>query len=53
MSDFKLKLLTEWTPLSYTSNMIKESREKNDGKIVLRGVRRTQIFSHLEMIVII
>jgi hypothetical protein len=38
MSDFKLKLLTEWTPLSYTSNMIKESREKNDGKIVLRGV---------------
>ena len=38
MSDSTLKLLTEWTPLSYTTNMIKESKEKNGGKIILRGV---------------
>ena len=34
----QLKLLTEWTPLSYTPKMIKESKERNDGKILLRGV---------------
>ena len=33
-----LKLLTEWTPLSYTAEMIKESREHNDGKVLLKGV---------------
>ena len=33
-----LKLLTEWTPLSYTSEMIKESRELNDGKVLLKGI---------------
>ena len=33
-----LKLLTEWMPLSYTSDMIKESRDQNGGKILLRGV---------------
>ena len=38
MSDNKLKLLTEWTPLSYTTSMIKESKESNGGKIILRGV---------------
>jgi len=33
-----LKLLTEWTPLSYTVDMITESKEKNDGKIFLKGI---------------
>ena len=33
-----LKLLTEWTALSYTADMIKESKEVNDGKIFLKGV---------------
>ena len=34
----KLELLTEWTPLKYDKDLIKESSEINDGKIVLRGV---------------
>ena len=33
-----LKLLTEWMPLSYTPDVIKESKERNGGKIFLRGV---------------
>ena len=33
-----IKLLTEWTPLTYTSTLIQESKEQNGGKIVLRGV---------------
>lgn len=33
-----LKLLTEWRPFEYNSDMIKESREKNGGKVVLKGV---------------
>ena len=33
-----LKLLTEWLPLSYTSDLVKESKTRNDGKIFLRGV---------------
>tara|TARA_B100000131_G_C18027047_1_gene576837 strand:+ start:527 stop:1141 length:615 start_codon:yes stop_codon:yes gene_type:complete len=33
-----LKLLTEWRPFEYSADMIKESREKNDGKIILKGV---------------
>ena len=33
-----LKLLTEWTPLSYTVEMIKESKDTHGGKILLRGV---------------
>lgn len=33
-----LRLLTEWAPFSYTSDMIKESREKNNGKIVMKGI---------------
>jgi len=33
-----LKLLTEWTPLRYTAEVIKESKDKNDGKIILKGV---------------
>lgn len=31
-------LLTEWTPIQYTSELIKESREKNGGKIILKGI---------------
>ena len=37
MSDTK-KLLTEWTPLSYTPKLIKESMGENDGKILLNGI---------------
>ncbi|MAG25301.1 primosomal protein [Candidatus Pacearchaeota archaeon] len=33
-----LQLLTEWTPLQYTVQTIKESKERNNGKVVLRGV---------------
>lgn len=33
-----LKLLTEWRPFEYTTDMIKESREKNGGKVILKGV---------------
>jgi hypothetical protein len=33
-----LKLLTEWRPFEYSKDMIKESRENNDGKIILKGV---------------
>ena len=34
----KLKVISDWTPFEYTSDMIKESREKNGGKIVMKGV---------------
>tara|TARA_B100000029_G_C17440093_1_gene911136 strand:+ start:225 stop:836 length:612 start_codon:yes stop_codon:yes gene_type:complete len=37
MSD-SLKLLTNWTPFEYTSNTIKESKEENGGKIVMKGI---------------
>ena len=33
-----MKLLTEWTPFAYTPEMIKESREKHGGKIVMKGI---------------
>ena len=33
-----LKLLTEWTPFEYNADTIKESREINDGKVVMKGV---------------
>ena len=32
------KLLTDWTPFEYTTDMIKESREQNGGKIVMKGI---------------
>jgi len=32
------KLLTEWAAWSYTPEMIKESREKNSGKIMMKGI---------------
>jgi len=37
MSENK-KLLTEWTPLSYTTDLIKESIEDNNGKLLLNGI---------------
>ena len=33
-----LKLITDWTPFEYTSEQIKESKEQNSGKIMLKGV---------------
>jgi len=33
-----LKLLTEWTPLQYTSQSINESKAVNEGKILLSGI---------------
>jgi len=33
-----LKVLSDWAPFEYSKEMIKESREKNDGKIILRGI---------------
>ena len=33
-----MKLLTEWMPLSYSRELIQESKLKNSGKIFLRGV---------------
>lgn len=33
-----VRLLTSWTQFSYTPDMIKESRDKNGGKIVMKGV---------------
>jgi len=34
----KKKLLREWTPLSYDKKQIKESRELNGGKLLVKGV---------------
>jgi hypothetical protein len=33
-----LTLLKEWTPLQYTTDLVKESRSLNGGKILLKGV---------------
>ena len=33
-----LKLITDWTPFEYTAEMIKESRDLNNGKILMKGV---------------
>lgn len=38
MGDATLRLLTSWTPFDYTPAMIRESREQNGGKIVMRGI---------------
>lgn len=32
-----MKLLTEWCPISYSKEMINESKRVNNGKIILRG----------------
>ena len=34
----EFKLLTDWTPFEYTTDTIKESRELNGGKILMKGV---------------
>jgi hypothetical protein len=34
----KLKLLTEWAPFEYSSDMINESKEANGGKILMKGI---------------
>lgn len=34
----KLSLLTSWLPFDYNSQMIKESREQNGGKIIMKGI---------------
>lgn len=33
-----VRLLTHWTQFSYTPEMIKESRDRNGGKIVMKGI---------------
>ena len=37
MSD-NLKLLTDWTPFEYSAAQIKEAKEANGGKLVLKGI---------------
>jgi len=37
-SEDKLKLLTEWMPLTYSAETIKEDMQRNGGKIILKGV---------------
>jgi len=34
----KMKLLTEWSPWEYKQDVIKESRDKNGGKILMKGI---------------
>jgi hypothetical protein len=38
MTDSNMVLLKEWMPLTYSPDLIKESRLTNGGKIMLRGV---------------
>lgn len=38
MSDKIKTLITNWTPFDYTPDMIKESKEKNGGKILMKGI---------------
>ena len=38
MSDKTKTLITNWTPFDYTPDMIKESKEKNGGKILMKGI---------------
>ena len=33
-----LKIITDWTPFSYTTETIRESKERYNGKIVMKGV---------------
>lgn len=33
-----MKLLTEWTPFEYNTEVIKESKEQNGGKIIMKGI---------------
>lgn len=34
----ELKLLTEWTPFEYDPKIVKEQREQNGGKLLMKGV---------------
>lgn len=36
--DNKMKLLTEWLSFDYSPEMIKESRDVNNGKIIMKGI---------------
>ena len=36
--DQKLNVLREWTPLSCSREMIRESKQRYDGKIMLSGI---------------
>lgn len=38
MSDNNLSVLREWTPIKLTPELIKESRQRYDGKIMLSGI---------------
>jgi len=38
VSKVPVKLLQEWAPFSYTADSIRESRDRNGGKIILKGV---------------
>ena len=33
-----LKVISDWTPFEYNQEMIKESMEKNNGKIMMKGI---------------
>lgn len=38
MSDRSLTLLTEWNAFSYDSKSLRESREQNGGKLIMKGI---------------
>jgi hypothetical protein len=38
MSDTTLRLLTEWAPFAYDNKSIKENREQNGGKLIMKGI---------------
>ena len=38
MSDRSLTLLTEWMPFSYDARSLKETKDQNGGKIIMKGI---------------
>jgi len=38
MNNRSLTLLTEWAPFSYDTKSIKENREQNGGKLIMKGI---------------
>ena len=34
----KLKVISDWSPFEYSGDMIKESKENNNGKVILNGI---------------
>jgi hypothetical protein len=38
MNSLKVKVVSDWAPFEYNNELIAESREKNGGKIVLKGI---------------